>query len=183
MTKLIGFGASTAQGVGDSQGGFFKRLERKLAAAGRAHECLNFGIGGNTTVDMVARLDTLRPHLPARAILLLGSNDLPRDGDWEPSRRVGMADFKENMHKIFEMFAAGPTIFASSFQVSWVTEASFRAYQEAALEMARARAFTIWDLHAESLQWGGKYLCDDGIHYNDAGHELIAERLLPMVPG
>jgi lysophospholipase L1-like esterase len=63
-----------------------------------------------------------------------------------------------------------------------VTEATFRAYQEAALELAHARSFVIWDLHAESLQWGGKYLCEDGIHYNDAGHEFIAERLLPMVP-
>jgi lysophospholipase L1-like esterase len=182
MTKLICFGASTAEGVGDSQGGFFKRLERKLAADGRAHLCLNFGIGGNTTADMAPRLGSLKPHLPAPAILLLGSNDFPREGDPEPWRRVELADFRANLEKIFAAFAAGPTIFVTSFQVRWVTPEIFRAYTEVALELARARAFTIWDLHAESLAFGEKYLCEDGIHYNDAGHELIAKRLQKLLP-
>ena len=34
----------------------------------------------------------------------------------------------------------------------------------------------MWDLHAESLTFGNKYLFWDGIHYNSAGHKLIAER-------
>src|SRR5579862_6811055 len=45
MDKLIGFGASSVEGVGDTQGGFFRRLEKKLAAARTPHECLNHGIG------------------------------------------------------------------------------------------------------------------------------------------
>ncbi len=182
MKTLVCFGASTAEGVGDSQGGFFKRLERKLATAGRPHQCLNFGIGGNTTDDMAARLGALKPHLPAPAILLLGSNDFPRDGDAEPWRRVELPAFRANLGKIFDAFDPAQAVFVSSFQVRWVTPEVFRTYTAAALELARERSFRTWDLHAESLEFGEKYLCDDGIHYNDAGHELVAGHLMQILP-
>jgi lysophospholipase L1-like esterase len=51
---------------------------------------------------------------------------------------------------------------------------------EQALKSAAAHQMRIWDLHAESLRWDDRYLAEDGLHYNDAGHEMIAEHLLTM---
>src|SRR5271155_4084357 len=111
MDKLIGFGASSVEGVGDSQGGFFKRLGKKLAEVGKPYECLNYGIGGNTTRDMLARLDRVRPHLPAKTIVLLGSNDFPRDADVEPARRVPVEEFRQNVDKILGDLGGSNSIF------------------------------------------------------------------------
>jgi len=185
MDKLIGFGASSVEGVGDSQGGFFKRLGAKLATVGKPHECLNFGIGGNTTRDMLPRIDQVRPHLPARVVVLLGSNDFVREADPEPLKRVPLTEHAQNVADILDVLGGPGTIFVSSFAVcqrrTGISPSVFASYMSEALKIATKRPITIWDLHAESLAWGDRYLAEDGLHYNDAGHELIAERLLGMV--
>jgi len=184
MTKLIGFGASSMQGACDSQGGFFKRLEHKLAGAGKPHTCLNFGIGGNTTRDMVARLDQVKPHLPCAAIIILGCNDLPRVGETNPAR-TSLEEYSKNLETIMRTFAGRGTIFLSSFVVDLsrvgIAPETFASYMASALAIAKSFDMQIWDLYTESLTFGGKYLHTDGIHFNDTGHEMIAERLFSMI--
>jgi lysophospholipase L1-like esterase len=184
MERLLGFGASSVEGVGDSQGGFLKRLGQKLAAAGKPYECLNYGVGGNTTRDMLARLPQIRPHLPAKVIVLLGSNDFPRDVDWAPESRVPLDEFRRNVDKIFDELGSPSAIFVTSFAVcpprTGIMPPTFQSYMEQALKSAAAHQMRIWDLHAESLRWDDRYLAEDGLHYNDAGHEMIAEHLLTM---
>jgi len=184
MDKLIGFGASTAQGSCDSQGGFLKRLERKLIAAGKPRECLNLGIGGNTTRDMVARLDQVKPHLPCPAIIILGCNDLPRVAEVNPAR-TSLGEYTKNIETILQFFAGPETIFVSSFVVDLprvgIAPETFSSYMDAALKFAASLKLTVWDLYTESLAFDGKYLSPDRIHFSDEGHEFIANRLLPMV--
>ena len=185
MEKLIGFGASSVEGVGDTQGGFFQRLERKLADAGRPRECLNQGKGGDTTRDMLARLDRVRPHLPGKVIVLLGSNDMPRDRDGAPANRVSLDTYVENLEQLLSVLGGPEAIFVSSFAVcsdrTGVQSVTFATYMKVALKIATRRGMMVWDLYAESLKWGDRYLGEDGLHYNDAGHEMMAERLLVMV--
>jgi len=184
MTKLIGFGASSMQGACDSQGGFFKRLEQKLTDAGKPRICINFGIGGNTTRDMVARLDQVKPHLPCSAVIILGCNDMPRIGETNPVR-TSLEEYSKNLEIIMRVFAGPDTIFISSFAVDFarvgIAPQTFASYMASALKIAQSFDMQIWDLYAESLVFGGKYHHTDGVHYNDAGHEMIAERLLPII--
>jgi lysophospholipase L1-like esterase len=181
MTKLIGFGASTMQGAGDSQGGFFKRLEAKLSGAGRARKWLNFGVGGNSTRDMLARFDAVKVHLPCPAVILLGSNDFPRAGDVWPQNRLALPDYAANLRILFAAFSHPQTLFVSSFLIcprrTGMDPAVFRSYMQTALKIAAEHWMAIWDLYAESLGFGDKYYADDGVHYNDAGHEFIAEHV------
>lgn len=185
MSKLLGFGASTMQGVGDSQGGFFKRLERKLATASNPRECLNFGVGGNSSADMLARFDEVRAHLPCPAIILLGSNDIPRDNDAWPQNRLGAAAYEANLEKMFPVFSDPQTIFVSSFLIcpkrTGMHPETFVRYMEIALRLAARNGMTIWDLYNESLHLGDEYFADDGVHYNDAGHEFIASGVFDLM--
>lgn len=187
MTKLIGFGASTMHGVGDSQGGFFKRLEAKLAAAGKPRECLNFGIGGNSTRDMLGRFGEVRAHLPSATVIVLGCNDLPREFDAWPQNRVPLADYEANLKLMFRELAHPETIFVSSFRVcpvrTGIEPETFSEYMGAALKMAGRFKLATWDLYAESARFGDEYFAQDGLHYNDAGHEFIAEHLCGMIVG
>lgn len=187
MVKLIGFGASTMQGVGDSQGGFFKRLGAKLAKAGKPHDCLNFGIGGNSTRDMLARFDKVRPYLPCATVIVLGCNDLPRERDAWPQNRVPLAEYEANLKMLLGELAHPQGIFVSSFRVcpqqTGVQPETFGRYMEAALMIADSLQMRVWDLYAESAGFGDKYLAQDGMHYNDAGHEFMAEQLHRMIIG
>lgn len=185
MDKLIGFGASTMQGAGDSQGGFFKRLERKLAEAGRPHQCLNFGIGGNSTRDMLARFDEVKAHLPCKAVILLGSNDFPRERDIWAQNRTTLDEYRKNVATILGAFAGPQTVFVSSFLIcekrTGMDPKVFAQYIGEAIKIARSLRMKVWDLHAESLTFEGRYFAPDGVHYNDEGHEYIALRVLPLV--
>lgn len=187
MIKLIGFGASTMQGVGDLQGGFFKRLEPKLAAAGAPRECINFGIGGHSTRDMLVRMTDVRPHLPSAGIVILGCNDLPRERDAHPQNRLSVEDYATNLTTILKELYHPDSIFVSSFRVhpekTGVQPGTFAEYMGVALKVAAAQGFTIWDLYAESASFGDKYYAPDGMHYSDTGHEFIAERLCKMIAG
>ena len=185
MDKLIGFGASSVQGVGDSEGGFFLRLEKKLAKAGRPFECINCGLAGDTTRDMLARLDRVERHLPAKSIIFLGSNDIPRDGDSEPHRRTNLSEYTQNVESITKVLGGKGSLFVTPFAVcpirTGVQPAVFSAYLKAASKIAVSHQMAAWDFYTESLALGDRYLAEDGMHYNDAGHELIAERLLALV--
>jgi acyl-CoA thioesterase-1 len=185
MDILIGFGASSMEGVADSAGGFFTRLGKKLAGAGKPYNCFNFGVGGNTTRDMLARIDRVRPHLPGKVIVQIGTNDFPRDADAEPTRRVPLDEFSRNLDKLLQDLGGHNSIFVSSFAVcpprTGIMPPTFTSYMNAAVKCATAHKMRIWDLYTESQKWDDRFLAEDGLHYNDAGHEMIAERLFAMM--
>jgi lysophospholipase L1-like esterase len=185
MDKLVGMGASSMQGVGDSQGGFFKRLESKLADASWPHECFNCGVAGDTTRDMLARFGPVRAHLPAKGIVFLGSNDVPREGDEEPAKRTQPKEFARNVTTLLHALSESPTIYVSSFAVcarrTGIQPEIFAEYSRLAAEIAASLGLTVWDLHTESRAFDDWYLDPDGMHGNDACHEMIADRLFGMM--
>jgi lysophospholipase L1-like esterase len=174
---VLGFGASSMKGAGDSQGGFLKRMER--ATAGRAR-FLNAGVGGDTTRDMMARLASVRGSGHSLTIIMLGCNDMPRRGDGQPGRRTALAEYAGNLRAIFATLASARSIFATSFQVDWaatgIEPELFDRYMQAAKDAATG--YELWDLHAESASYGPAFLAKDGVHYNDAGHQHLAATLL-----
>lgn len=181
MNKLVGFGASTMEGAGDSQGGFLLRFKTKLAQAGQPYDVINLGRGGQTTQQMVSRLAEAQALQADQAVLLLGCNDLPRERDADPEARVALDDYARNLEKIFAAFLAAETVFISSFAVcpqrTGVSPEIFASYMRRALEKADAAGLRTWNLHEESLGWGDRYWAPDGLHYADAGHEMIASRV------
>ena len=183
MIKVLGFGASSMEGVGDHErGGFLRRLERKLSAAGRPAEMLNLGVGGNTTVDMMARVRATSRHLPCAVVVLLGCNDVPRDRDRNPERRVAMDAYTANVRAILAALRGPDSLFISSFAVSeaktGVQTQVLAAYMAAAMGVAHDLRYRLWDLQTESRPWGERYLAADGVHYGPEGHELLATGVL-----
>lgn len=178
MTQyLLGFGASSMQGVGDSQGGFFRRLEQRTAGQ---YAVANAGIGGNTTRDMLQRLPGLALP-PDIVIVLLGCNDLPRERDAFPKNRVPLAEYRENLVKIFSALKAPRSLFISSFlpseKLTGVSLDTFETYMAAATDLARQAGYAIWDLFHETHHATAPLLAADGLHFNDAGHAFIADRV------
>ena len=181
LGNILGFGASSMEGCKDSQGGFLKRMERALNRESRQFNFVNLGIGGDTTRQMLARIDAVATHKPDCTIVLLGCNDMPRPGDTNPAHRTSLDEYAQNLQRIFPKLRSQRSIFVTSFYVKWIAEDVFAQYMATAKQLATG--YELWDLYEESRPLLPGFLADDFAHFNDAGHQYIAEHLLKMLAG
>jgi len=179
MITILGFGASTMQGAGDSRGGFLARLQRPGISV------INHGVGGNTTRDMVARLDVLRAISRDWSIVLLGCNDMPRRNDGYPHHRTSVDEYRRHLTTIFNALRSPRNLFITSFRVRdtvGIDANTFTDYMRVAIEEAQAAGgYQIIDLYAASQAFADRFWAADGVHYNDAGHEYICTEALKQV--
>ncbi|MBL8993337.1 MAG: SGNH/GDSL hydrolase family protein [Spirochaetia bacterium] len=183
MPKLIlGFGASSMQGVGDPEGGFFKRLEQLWRGRGPKPKFINQGIGGHTTRDMLSRLPQAAALSPDLTIVLLGCNDLPRNPDGSPERRTELAEYQSNLEKLFSELPGDQRLFCSSFQPDLkrcgISTENFSLYMNAARSLAEDAGWDLLDFYQMSLEWQADFYADDGMHASAKGHAFMAEKIL-----
>ncbi len=184
--KLVGFGASTMSGTGDSQGGFFARVCQKLAQQKLPVEGVQFGIGGDTTRKMLARAGSILSVGKHDLIIMLGCNDLPRRDDKWPDTRTTIQEYERNLCALLTQIRGERSLFVSSFPVdpqkTGVSAEMLTDYMSLAISLAQGRDYQIWDMHKELLtvdltnMWS-----PDGLHFNDQGHAFIAQGILSRI--
>jgi len=180
--KIVGFGASSMQGAGDPEGGFFKRVSSFFESAGSHFEFVNLGVGGDTTIQMLERLPRVTKEKPEMTIVLLGCNDMPRVPDASPLNRTSLEQYKTNLSTILSTIQAKRSLFISSFEVdpikTGISLELFQNYMDGARELAENLGYEIWDLLSETRAQKAEFLATDGVHYNGLGHAYIAGKLI-----
>ena len=175
--RVFSFGASTAQGYRDDEkGGFIVRLGEKLAAHSLGH-IENLGVGGHTSDQMAARA----------AIVTLGINDVARSPDRSPDKRVPLNRHRENVERLLDTLRAGCCVlYFTQYPVDHAKHgldpAVVTQYVEAGHAVARALGIRVVDIHnmINDVLYQ-RYIHEDGMHFNAAGHDYIAEQLwLPL---
>ncbi len=142
QTLVVALGASNTAGYGVGvENAFPHVLEQLLRARGVEAKVLNSGMSGNTTGQMLARLDEAVPAGTKVVVLQPGSNDA----------RLGISETvrEQNITMIV---------------------AALRKRDIGVVRVAAA---------FEAVRHGN--LQTDGIHYTEAGHALIAGRLVDDV--
>ena len=148
---------------------------------------VNLGKGGDTTGDMLTRIDAVEPYRPFTSVIILGCNDLPRDGDDNPARRTTLDEYTRNLEAFLPRLAGNGSIFISSFPPNAVTRgvqmSTMTKYVGAATRIARGLGFRIWDLLEEMRDNPAlpTYWAPDGMHFNEAGHGMIAAHVQAML--
>ena len=175
---IVGFGASSMEGIGDETGGgFFKRIQ----PAFNQHRFINLGIGGNTTRDMLQRCDQVVSYRPYDLIVLPGCNDFPRANDEDSQARTSVEEYCQNLTRILTTIKGKRSIFITSFPVdpirSGVSAEMFDRYISRAHAIAVNSGYEIIDLYAMIRTSRREYLSSDGIHFNAQGHQAIADLL------
>jgi lysophospholipase L1-like esterase len=99
MRTIVGFGASSVQGVRDPEGGFMARLTQALPRRPDIR-LMNLGIGGHTTRDMLQRIPAVEAIAGREVVVLLGCNDVPRANDNSPARRTTLQEYAANLRAI-----------------------------------------------------------------------------------
>lgn len=152
---------------------------------------IDAGQSGDTTSDVIARLDIVRDLQPDWVLQLLGTNDARRHGS--PDRQVfAAAESARNFETIRSILTtdratrlvrmASPPILAERANswplfvqegISWRND-EVRAVGEQLIE---ADAATI-DLHAAMVEQASDLLGDDGVHPNLRGQQAILVEVL-----
>lgn len=102
LQRILAFGSSNTQRLFCGMH-WFDCLELGLVHryAGRNHRCINTGIGGHTTADLLARFDEdaafYKPHL---AIITIGGNDC------HPDSGIDDAAYRANLLELHRRFSA-----------------------------------------------------------------------------
>ena len=164
--RIIAFGDSLVQGVGASPGhDIVSVLSRRLGIP-----IVNAGRSGDTTGAALTRLDSaVLSRNPRIVIVLLGGNDM--------LRRVPRATTFDNLDAIVSRIRArGAAVILVSVELGFGTGADGRAYEELASRTSSALVRDILD-----GIFGREALMSDGIHPNDRGYEIMADRIEPAL--
>ena len=153
------------------------------------------GISGNTSADMLARLEKdVLVHKPDWVILAAGVNDIwhgdptVKIGVFQPKpgMGVGLEDYRKNVKTIADRCAAAGAKLILTTITPITEDAQFKlnlkaeAYNAFLYELAKERNLRIVPLHenmfAEIAK--GTRLTGDGVHPTEAGHRLMARGIL-----
>ncbi|MEM7366468.1 MAG: GDSL-type esterase/lipase family protein [Pseudomonadota bacterium] len=185
--RVFSFGASTAQGYRDDEkGGFIFRLGEKLAKDRLGH-VENLGIGGHTSDQMVARAADVASNADASdiAIVTLGINDVARTPDRAPDKRVPLSRHRENVERLLNaLLARCRVIYFTQYPVDHAKHGLdpelVKQYVDSGRAVASSLGIRVVDIHkiiTDALYQ--QYIHEDGMHFNAAGHDFIAEELWP----
>lgn len=206
--RVLVFGDSITQGYWAVEHGWVDRIRMFYDARqledldGRDEPTIfNLGISADNSEDILGRIEAeiaarTRPHHAAKpaVILQIGVND----GSMEPTEpQVTIEKYKENLRQIIALvkpLCSKLTFigFASCDEsqttpVSWgehyYTNESIKRYEVAMRDVAQEREIDfipVFDQFKTQVD-AGDDLLPDGLHPNDAGHELMYQIILPKL--
>jgi len=160
-TTIVAFGDSLVFGQGATEGNdFVTRLGEMLG-----RDIINFGVSGNTTAQGLARLDDVLEEDPGIVIVLLGGNDF--------LRRIPLETTRNNLTTILEgLRANGSVVMLLGVRGNLLGDSAHTMYEELSKTYGTVYVPDVLD----GLLLKPEFM-SDGIHPNDAGYKLIAERL------
>ena len=158
---VVAFGDSLVAGSGASEGNDFvsllaQKIERPI---------LNLGVPGNTTMDALARLESVRSQHPSVVFILLGGNDY--------LRRLSSATTFENLKTIILALQEDGAVTVLIGVRGGVLKDNF----ESSFEKLAEETGSVYVPDALDGILGNANLMADAVHPNDAGYALIAEKV------
>ena len=171
-------------------GGYVRLVESGLAQQGIKIQVIPAGVSGNTSKDMLARLDRdVISKKPTLMTLSCGVNDV-----WHGPTGVALEPYKENIRAIVDRAqAAGiKVVILTSTMISEDPTAAnnkkLAAYNDFLRELAREKKLPLADLNADEQAElermaaekpvKGNVLTMDGVHPNALGNEMMATGIL-----
>ena len=190
MITAYSFGASTAEGSKDDEGGFVARLDRFLRDTDGG-TAINHGIGGDTTDMMISRLhgviEDMKSCTNPLALVTLGINDVPRIVDEKPEIRVPLDRHTESLDRILAATAEiGDVVYLSQYPVDYVARSLdpdlTRSYVTGGEEIARAAGVDVIDIFGMiTPDMFNEFIFKDGLHFNNRGHLFICNQIIKFL--
>lgn len=164
-TTIVAFGDSLVEGVGSTkENDFVSKLSRKIN-----YPIINFGKSGDTTKDALLRLDDIFKSDPKIVLLLLGGNDYLR----KTSKEETFSNLGLMIESIQE---SGSAVILLGVRGGILKDEYKDDFKELSEKYGTAYVPNVLD-----GIFGHPDLMSDTIHPNDAGYEIIAEKIYPVL--
>ena len=173
---IVALGDSLTEGYGIAmEKAYPALLEKKLKAARKDVKVINAGSSGSTSASAESRLLWQLKSKPDILILALGANDglrgLPPKSTYENlAKAIELA--QKNKLKVILTGMMMPQNYGDDYR---------KKYSATFTDLAQKYKVTIMPFLLEGVAMKKELNLADGIHPNEKGHEVIAERLLPIV--
>lgn len=205
---IIMFGDSTtAERPGVVNKVYTQRVAETLQGVGSPLSVHNAGVPSNTTKNARDRLarDVLA-YKPRIVVIQFGINDAAVDVWKQPpatGSRVPLAEYEKNLRWMISalreqnvkliLMTTNPTRWTSKLRELYgkppyrpddadgFDAPVLASYNQVVRKIAQELAVPLVDVHAAFLERVPDNLLLDGMHPNDEGHRIIAERLVPVV--
>jgi sialidase-1 len=205
---IVMFGDSTtAQRPGAVDKVYADRVAEAIRGIGLSLSVHNAGVPSNTTTNARDRLarDVL-VHRPRVVVIQFGLNDAAVDVWKQPpatASRVSLAEYERNLRGMIAtlrdkhakpvLMTTNPTRWTAKLRqlygkppyrpedVDGFDAPVLARYNEAVRTLARQLNVPLVDVHAAFTTKEPNKLLLDGMHPNDAGHQLITELLVPVI--
>ena len=181
------FGDSITEGFFDDiGGGWVNRLKGYLENKNSDYQVINLGISGNTSADLLNRIESdLKPLNPEIIVFSIGINDSQFQHESKHSK-VPLEQYKENLAKLYKIaLTHTPNVIflgltdideAKLTPIPWHTVASYfeadkNIYNEAVKEFCNQNNLKYIPMNGII----SKTDVPDGAHPNAEGHEKIFE--------
>lgn len=202
---IVTFGNSTTAPRNNIQKVYAERVHDTLLTLGINNKVINSGIGGSHTGSIkdndyakvehaMDRFDkSVMAYHPSWVTLNFGLNDAWQDKGEDGPSRIPINQFEKNMSYFIDKIKAQngrviiltPNPIGKKFE-RWRYE-KVKAYKKVIKKLARKNniyRIDTWKLFytfVRNKQDGIDFLLPDGIHPNDAGHELIAAAITKII--
>lgn len=164
-TDILAFGDSLIEGIGSTQNNDFISLLSKRIGK----EIINLGVSGNTTEDGIERLNDLENYNPKIVILLLGGNDA--------LRRIPTEKTFNNLGFIIQKIQdKGAAVLLLGIKGNLLGDKYKSEFEKISKKYQTAYVPNVLD-----GLFANPKLMSDGIHPNDAGYKIIAEKVYPVL--
>jgi acyl-CoA thioesterase-1 len=174
--RILAFGTSLTQGYGLPPGTELTALiETRLRAAGVDARLINAGVSGDTSADGLARVDWSLAERPDAAIVEFGGNDALRGLAPEETERnlsAILSKLKARNIPVLVLGMMAPRNLGSEYA------AQFDAIYPA---LAKQYGTLFYPFVLNGVAMDAKLNQPDGIHPNQAGEKIVADRIFPDV--
>lgn len=165
-SQIIFFGDSLTSGYGlkNNKESFPNQLKKTLNLPSKI-----FGYPGNTTADGLKKIEQLKQEPPSLVILTLGGNDI--------LKRRKLEETKRNLTHLFK------TLQSYGHTVVYTEVLSVMDGKRHLMHVELCKEFKIAmvpDILSGMIS-GTEYMQGDSIHPNEAGCQLIAQRILTVL--
>ncbi len=205
---IVMFGDSTTAARPEAiQKVYSQRVAEALQGVASSLTVNNAGIAGNSTDDAIKRLERdVLAHKPRVVVIQFGINDSAIDVWRKPpvtEPRVALAKYQQNLRDmISRVRAAGAKpILMTANPLRWTAKLkelyghppyrpgeidgfespSLASYNAAMRKLASELSVPLVDVHKKFSAHDVDELLLDGMHPNDAGHEIVANLLVPVI--
>lgn len=164
-TDIVAFGDSLVEGLGSTEGNdFVSLLSKKIG-----QPIINLGHAGDTTADGILRVGQLDNYNPKVVLILLGGND--------HLKKIPVSDTHKNLAVIIQNIQArGAVVFLLG-----VRGGLFNDRFDTEFENLRDTYHTAFVPDVLDGLFGNTQYMSDAVHPNNAGYEIIANRIYPVL--